>query len=349
MRGPFLTILFSACVAVGLGLASSCSGDKDGGIKGTPKGADKDEDASGDGELADLGADEGGEEGQSLEDILKDCGVDQETLDNPDSVLFDKTLTAWPKVFVGQASAPIVGNINYRVQVYTKLKIKSTLNEMTQTTEFDIKTEPSGGMVGDTIKTEASKKTEPNRGTTTAQVMPAKERTDLMSKSPEWNGVLCTVQPVTELKTVKGGKGKLISFDPPLPMSVSPKANQKRYDAEIGSGKTWTNITAEIKSSADPAYPTGTKLTGTVSIAPADPNLTLQVSQAGGTKTFSASRAFTLRFDFGGVDKTLALGINPMQTLYMDDATHDVKIVVVDTGVQETGVVVLSDSGGPTP
>lgn len=336
-------------MAMGLGWLSSCAGDKDGGIKGTPKGAGKEEEASDEGELADLGADEGGEEGQSLEDILKDCGVDQETLDNPDAVLFDKTLTAWPKVFVGQASVPLVGNINYRVQVYTKLKIKSTLTEMSQTTDFDIKTEPSGGPVGDTVMTEASKKTEPNRGTNTAQVMPAKERTDLMSKSADWNGVLCTVQPVTELKTVKGGRGKLIAFDPPLPMSVSPKANQKRYDAEIGQGKTWSNITAEIKSSADSAYPTGTKLTGTVSIAPADPNLTLQVNQNGGTKTFSASRAFTLRFDFGGVDKTLALGLNPMQTLYMDDATHDVKIVVVDTGVQETGVVVLSDSGGPTP
>jgi hypothetical protein len=36
-----------------------------------------------------------------------------------------------------------------------------------------------------------------------------------------------------------------------------------------------------------------------------------------------------------------------MQTMYIDDATHDVKIVVVDTGIAETGVLVLSDSGGP--
>ncbi len=349
MRAPFNTLIISGVLASGLGLAfTSCAGDKDGAIKGAPKGDKKTEDSQEEGELDDLGADEGGEEGQSLEDILKDCGVDKETLDNPDAVLIDKTLTAWPKVFSGQATAPLVGQINYRVSVYTKLKIHATLTEMIQTTDFELKID-APDLAKKTIETEAGKKTEPNRGTTTAQVMSAKERTDLMSKSPDWNGVLCTVQPVTELKIVKGGKGKLISFDPPLPMSVSPKANQKRYDAEIGQGHTWNNVTAEIKVSADSTYPAGTKLTGTVSIAPADPNLTLQVNQNGGTKTFSASRAFTLRFDFGGVEKTLALGLNPMQTMYIDDATHDVKIVVVDTGVQETGVVVLSDSGGPTP
>lgn len=328
----------------------ACSGDKDGAIKGAPKSDSKKEEDNADGtdtgDLGDLGGDEGGES-QSLDEILKDCGVDAETLKDPDAVLLDKTLTAWPKVFVGQASVPLVGTVTYNVQVYTKLKIHATLSEMVQTTDFDLKVTPDDQLVGKTVRTEAGKKTEPNKGTTRAQVLGTKERQELMSKSPDWNGVLCTVQPVTELKVVKGGLGKLISFDPPLPLSVSPKANQKRYDAEIGQGKTWNNVTATIKVSADPAYPADTKLTGSVQIAPADPHLTLQINQNGGTKTFSASRAFTLRFDFGGVDKTLALGLNPMQTLYIDDATHDVKIVVVDTGVQETGVVVLSDSGGP--
>jgi hypothetical protein len=347
MRNPFLNmVLASGCSTLVVVSFLACSGDKDGAIKGAAKDKD-DEEVSDPTDLEDLDSSSSEGDSQSLEEILKDCGVDQETLDNPDAVLLDKTLTGWPKVFVGQASVPLVSTpINYRVNVKTKLKIHATMKEMTQTIDFDVTTEPSGGMIGDTIKTKAGEKTEPNRGSTTAKVLETDKRPDLMSSSPDWNGVLCTVQPVTEVKTVKAGMGKLIRYDPPLPMSVSPKANGARYEAEIGQGKTWNNITAEILSSGDPALPVGTKLTGSVSITPTDPNLTLQINQNGGTKTFSASRAFTLRFDFGGVEKTLGLGLNPMQTMYIDEKTHDVKVVVVDTGVQETGVVVLSEGGG---
>lgn len=315
----------------------ACSGDK-GGISGInkTKSESKPADEQDDGDLADLNAGGGGD-APTLEQVLKECGVDEATLNDPDAVLIDKTLHGWPKVFVGQTTVPLLGAINYRVQVKVRQSIHATMKEMKQSTDFDITAEPSQA------QSAASQRTAPNRGSMTAQVLPRDKRSDLMSANADWNGVICTVQPVTEISLIKGGKGKLIKFNPPLPMSVSPKADPSRYKAEIGEGKTWSNIEAEIEVSADPAFPVGSKYQGTVSIAPTDPKLTININENGGTQVVQSDMAFTLRFDFGSVDTTLALGLNPVQTMFIDNKARDINIVVVDTGVPETGVVVLSE------
>ncbi len=335
---PNPSVFFVSIAALAFG-AGACSGDKGGSIAGVSKKKteEKKADESDDSTLPDLNDTSPGDESQSIEAILKQCGVDQATLNDPDAVLLDKTLHGWPKVFIGQASVPILGVINYRVQVKVRQTVHATMKEVKQTTDFDVTAEPSQA------KSAAEQRTQPNKGSMTAQVLPASKRPDLMSSSPDWNGILCTVQPVTEINLIKGGKGKLIKFNPPLPMSVSPKADPARYKAEIGEGRTFSNIEAEIEVSADPAYPVGSKFKGTVTIAPTDPKLTININENGGSQVIQSDMAYSLHFDFGGVDTTLALGLNPVQTMFIDNKARDINVIVVDTGTPETGVVVLSE------
>jgi hypothetical protein len=272
----------------------------------------------------------------TLEDIIKQCGVSPEDLENPDAVIMDKQLRSWPKVFTGTEAAPIVGNVNYRVTVTTLIQVKATMSQVRMVTDFDVTAEPS------LAEGEAMAKVAPNRGASVSTVLTTEERLELTGDNKEWGGIVCTVQPVSELITDKGGFQKKVRFTPALPMSISPKADAPRYEAEIGEGRVFTNIEAEVVSSNDPANPVGKKVTGTVTIKKVNPNLTLSVG--GETeKTLKSDIAYKVEFDFGSVEQTVGLGLMPSQTNFISHQTRDFKVIVAETGFKEAGTDVLSD------
>lgn len=325
----------SWAIALGVTQICACSAGKqvgDGPIAKPASALDQEEaDADGD-----------GEEELSLEEVLKQCGVDQDDLDDEDKVIFEKTIRSWPKSFTGQQAAPIVGNVNYIVNVTTVIKIKSTVSQSEQEVDFEIQATPSKA------EGPAREKTAPNAGTTVQTILSADERAELMGQSGDWDGVVCTIQPVRELSTNKGGKGKVVKFDPPLPGSISPKADPARYAAEIGDGRTFSNIHAKVTGSSDPDMPKGKKLTGSVTITPVPSQLRLDIGGKD-SRTISADLAYKIEYDFGSVAETVALGLMPSQTMYITHSKRDIKAIVADTGFKEGGMVVLIDGLQSSP
>lgn len=271
----------------------------------------------------------------TLEQIIKQCGVDESTISNPDAVVMQKSLKSWPKVFVGTEAAPIVGNVNYRVRITTKVDVTATMSEMRQITDFIIDATPSQALGP------AEEKVRPNRGTMRAKILTTEERTKLMGDVDSWSGIICTVQPAKEMTTDKGSGRKTVKFNPPLPVSVSPKADKERYLAELDAGRSFDNIEAEVFDSSDPSMPTGKKLKGKVTITKVPPTLTLKIGDK--TQNINADLAFRLDFSFGSVQETVALGLQPSQTFFINHAKRDFKVIVADTGFKEGGTVVLSD------
>ena len=291
-------------------------------------------------EIEDLTDDEQDEpEVLDLETILGQCGVTAKELEDPDAILVDKTIRGWPKVFMGAQAVPLLGNVNYRVSVTTLVTLKASMREIEQNTDFEIKGEPKQA------EKPAWDKASPNRGSSSMIVMDTTERQELMAKG-DWQGVFCTVLPVKELSTTRGGLGKVVKFKPALPGSLSPKADPERYAAELGESRTFSNIKAEIIGSSDANFPEGEKFEGKVTFKKIDPTLTLNI---GGKKsqTIKADMAYKISYDFGSKEKTVGLGLMPSQTMYINHKEKDIKVIVANTGFEEGGTVVLSEDFNP--
>lgn len=314
------------------GLLAACSGEKKFNADFAKKGAkavakDKDEPETADAEPAD---------DLSLDEIVKQCGVNTKDLEDPDAVVFEKTIRSFPKVFTGAKAAPIVGNVNFRVKVTTVISIKATLTKNVQSVDFEIEATPSKA------EGPAREKTDPNRGSTESTTLNTEERVALIGEHKDWDGVFCTIQPVKEISTNKGGKGKVVKFDPPLPGSVSPRADPERYAAEIGDGRTFSGIKATVVGSSDDAVSKGDKFEGTVRITKVSPKLTVKIGDAD-TQSITADAAYKIEWDFGSVEDTVRLGLVPTQTMFISHEDRDIKAIVVDTGFKEGGTMVLAD------
>jgi hypothetical protein len=337
-----VSVALAAALAFGVASAlvlGSCAGDKD-SVKGSGGAKDVDEDEDDDDEAVDDGLETVDGDGGSTVDIgqiLTDCGVGGDILNNPNQVLVQKTIRSWPKTFAGATAAPLVGNVNYRVNVVTVISILSTARETKQTTDFEITATPSQA------EAKAAEKVAPLRGASTATSLTLEERTNLMGQVPAWDGVYCTISPVKQLATNRGANPKVIKFTPAVPFAISPLATAARYAAEIGNGRTFEGIEAEIVGSSDPAWPKGKKATGRVVVTKVQPTLTLQINGGGGTQTIQTDAAFRIEWDFGGAATTVGLGLMPSQTVFISHGEKTFKAIVADTGFAEGGISVLSE------
>jgi hypothetical protein len=263
----------------------------------------------------------GGDEGETLDDILKTCGdID---FDQPTKVILDEPLTGLP--IVNRGKKPIFGGIgiDYTINILGALHIVSSVEESTSTTSFQITAQPA--LAQAQAETEVNKRA----GTTTTKFVPKADRSTLIDKDQAWEGIVCTVQPGFQITSTLGGGTVITSFDPPLPASVSPKADLSRYDAELKTARTWTGIKATVTQSTNPDIPNGTIATGTVTVSPIDPvvNVTLDDKSV---VTIKADLAFEVRADFGTPAMTNNLGVKPVTKFYIDNQRRLYKSVIAE-------------------
>jgi hypothetical protein len=278
--------------------------------------------------------DEDEEDSGDLASVMKDCGLSDETLKDPTAKVIDTSFTSFPKSYAGQKAVPIIGSVSYKVDIRTKVKIVGTVTKITSDTDFQIDAQPDEAM------DEATEKVKPFKGSVESTMIPPKERLDLGTKNDDWSGIVCTVQPAKQVSVAKGGKGIVTKFEPALPFALSPKANGKRYDAELSKARTFKNIKATITSSRDKDYSEGDVITGTVTITPVTPRLTVKTS-SGQSQTIETDAAFKIETNFRSKDTTVALGLFPTQTVFISHSRQDLRAIVVDSGNDEAGITVL--------
>ncbi len=273
-----------------------------------------------------------GEGGDTLEDVLAQCGdVD---FDNPTAEVLNLSLTGLPIVKTG--SQVVLGfPVNYEVKIQPALAIKATLEQSVTTTQLTVvDAKPA------LAKGAAEKQAAEQAGATTTNFLPVADRADLAADVEAWSGVVCTAQPGTKVTSNVGGKNVVTSFNPPLPASVSPKADPARYAAELAEARTFTNIVATVEASDNPAVPAGQTYTGTVTVTPVAP--TFETTLASGQKaTIGADLAYEVKVDFGSVAITNALGLKPSTKFYIDTTNHVYKVVVADIGDPTTPAAIF--------
>jgi hypothetical protein len=274
----------------------------------------------------------------SIADIIQQCGVTQDELNNPSAVVFNTTMHSFPKVYTGTQNEPLIGAVNFRVTVTVVLTISATATSETENTDFQVVAEPQAA------EAQAQQQVAPNRGTNVSQGLDTQGRVQLSSTNKDWSGILCTVEPVTQMVVNRGQYTKTITFDPPLPNGVSPKATIARYQTEIPQARTFSNIKATVSNSTDPNAPNGTTIVGSVNLTPLTPQIQIQVGDGGGSQTINTDAAYRLDFLFGDSSGSAdqQVGLMPSQSYFIDAQNHNIKVVVADTGDPNTGQVVLS-------
>ncbi len=314
--------------------ADATVGPKD----GSDDGGEADTAAAEGGEGSDGSVDAGGfeetdgEGGDTLEDVLAQCGdVD---FDNPTAEVLNLSLTGLPIIKTG--SQVVLGfPIDYEVKIQPALAIKSTLEQSVTTTQLTVaEAKPA------LARGAAEKQAAQQAGVTTTTFLPVDGRSGLAAEVEAWSGVVCTAQPGTKVTSNIGGKNVVTSFNPPLPASVSPKADPARYAAELAKARTFTNIVATVEKSDDPAVPAGQTYTGTVTVSPIAP--TFETTLSNGQKaTIGADLAYEVKIDFGSVAITNSLGLKPSTKFYIDTTNHVYKVVVADIGDPTTPAAIF--------
>ena len=272
--------------------------------------------------------------------MMAECGVAAGT--SNDAVVFQQNMMGVP--IVENQSMPFLGMIpivniltaggNINVQVTPKLSISSKIASGTNQITFDVASNsPVGSMVAD------GKVKEFERTTSTVGI-PSAERMALSQSSPEWNGILCVVAPTKSITMVSGeGKTVKVTFDPPLPQSISPKAMPSRYQKELPTARTFTNIKTKVESSTDSRVGSGTAFTGNVRIEPVP--AMLSVPTRGVNVQAAVAYKITLS-GFGTDDQMAAMGLVREQTFFIDTNMHLFRaLVAVSSSDPKTGTAIF--------
>jgi len=265
---------------------------------------------------------------------LERCGVDKGKLRSPNEELFKSELVGVPKYFSGSDGVLIITTVNYRVEVAPRISARVTSGGFAVQTDIVVKAEPS------VAQPEAEKKAGDMRGTSQSTAFTLDERIKLSEDANgDWDGILCTIQSAREINVQRGAGSVRVKFSPALPENISPLADSAAYADEIGNGRAFRNIEAEVVSGGGTLSP-GQKIVGTVTVARINPVLILQ-DATGKSETIRGDYAYTFTYDFGTSEQLRALGLQPQQTYFIDSKSNEFKAVVIDSGDTQLGEFVF--------
>ncbi|MCX6106322.1 MAG: hypothetical protein NTY08_10885 [Proteobacteria bacterium] len=263
--------------------------------------------------------------------LISDCGFPDGKLPEPTATVFQKSMRSLPVSISGKKSIA-----NYTAVVRATVDVSASMSGAKQNIKVGLESFTSnvGGFIplGDTGRADAEKQVQANNSSSESVGPSDDERSALLDQAGPWKDIYCTISQTKTLTTMKNGTTKTVSFDPPIPGAMWAKASPSRFKTEIGSGKTFANVTATVTNSSDSTLPAGTKVTGTVSVTPIPGN----VSQL----KLSTDTAYTIKFDFGA--QTTALGLTLSQSFYINTTDKDLKAIVIETGVTDLPQLVIA-------
>ncbi len=266
-----------------------------------------------------------------LQSFEQRCGWSE--LASEKTVLDEAVIEGIDKHFTG-SQGYIILNVPYKITVQPRLKLKTTLSEVTIATEIDVSADPSDA------RGPAEKQISWHRGSLTAKLLAPSERDKALRGSADWNEITCAVVSATELTTIRGSAETVVKFSPALPLLTMARADAATFAAELGSERIFRGIEAEVVRGG--SLTPGLKISGAVSISRINPNLVLQQT-TGKSATIKANSAWKIKYEFGSSEQTKSLGLHTEQLFYIDHGQRKFKAVVLDAGDSKTGAFVFAD------
>lgn len=259
----------------------------------------------------------------TLAEKLAECGGIN--FDQPDVIIADQSMTGLTSTIEGN----LLG-LAYRITIDPTLRMESSLMKSSMSTDFAIATDQA--LAQDIGEEEVASR----KGTRTIDYLSADNKAGEFGKDSVWDGIVCTVNPAYRVWSQVGGQNVVTEFTPPLPASIFAKADPDRYADEWKDGaRHWQGIKATVKESTNDIVPTGTVITGTVSIRPiASTGSVLDDNNV--SHTVQGDLAYEISMDFGGVAKTKALGLFPVTRMYIKHTSRAFSAVQFDSADDAT-------------
>ena len=262
-----------------------------------------------------------GEAAPEVFDFVKECGIPQEKIDDPNAVMLEASMTSFPIVVEGSTMG-----VNFRVITQAKVHITAKADQSVQEIQVIPKDSAAtgSGIIGTfapmIVKGQAGTQAKQNSGTMTILSLPKKDWIKLVDgTNPEFKDLLCAATGTKSVTLNKGGSHATITFTPALVLAVSPFAPIERLRKEIGEGKSFT-VTANVQA-ADGDLKSGT-YQGKTTVKETSPTFTY----LGTTVTADIAYEIVNTFPNGAH----AVGIPKKQVIYIDSVNKQIKAIVIE-------------------
>jgi hypothetical protein len=282
-----------------------------------------------DDEFGDLNAGEADAADAAVQEGIRDCGAEGMLDAAPDKVLYEKRLKS-------QIMQTSVFTIDVNSQV--TLGVNVTPAQTIQDSKVDILS--VDGFLSIFAEGTAEDEARAKSGRVVIDNVLPKDHTDLGSAHKAWEGITCTFVGATRLVSERGGIKTVVSFDPPMPMSLSPKPIAARFESDIGDGRVFSEMKVTIEQTGQPELAGMKTIVGKVTVQRVDPKTTIRDANVKSI-SISGDLAYKMTYEFGSTDTTFLLGLQPEVTYYVSHDKRDLVANIVDTKQPDTEQLVF--------
>lgn len=265
--------------------------------------------------------DEESRDDDAIKNLLDDCGITEIAAKEPNEVVYSSDLKSY------MMRSPDSERPNYYAEA--TMDLKTTASKLQTDMNFRVNIHGvfnNGSPVTLARAWEiARSKANEKSGQIKFENFPFEKMISIGATHQDWERIVCTIQPGIKVISSRGAYESTVSFDPPLPYSISPRANSKRFAEEIGENRNFNEITATVLSTNHPLLRPSQQIKGTISIS----KIPSTLNHNG--QTIHSDLAFVIKTNFGGEKATNALGLVPEMKFYIDFDKRDYAAFIFDS------------------
>lgn len=261
----------------------------------------------------------------AIQSSIEDCGAHAIFAAALDQIVFRKQ----------SRSIPFVNNIGpLKVKTEVILNVEVSPTKTIQKSEIRVLSVdgPFASIALEAAQTEAQK----SSATLIIETVEPREYAKLSAKYRMWRGISCTFVAAKRLTHIRGTNVTVVRFDPPLPISLSPKPIAKIFESEIGNHRTFKGIQATIEQSNEEKLRSLNKLVGQISIKKIDPSDLLNTNT---DPTANADIGYHMLYNFENPELTQLLGLAPEISYFINFEKRDLVSTLINPRLPNTPVM----------
>lgn len=232
--------------------------------------------------------------------LLDDCGASSVIRNNPDEVYFRRKVS-------GSPFNTTRNGVTSKLRMTSEWEVSPGIYKHHVLMKVIQLVNAEGANATKIAETNAQDRSGEIKFTT----IPLREMYAFVDQNKDWSKVFCSIVPASQVEIKRASISTVVTFNPALPVMLSPMANAKRYLEEIGDRRDFRAITATIVSSNDPILKDKSTVIGNVTISKVGPVFKSD------TATINGDIGFQIQIDFGSTEITSALGLVPSSTYFL--------------------------------
>lgn len=263
----------------------------------------------------------------SIQESIEDCGAQDMFAADPTQVVYRKKSASVPFITT-------VGPLKIKTEVILHVEVSPT--RTIQKSEINVIS--VDGLFSSFAVEGAQNEAQKNTATLVIETVAPNDYARLSSKYKIWRGINCTLVAARRLTHIKGDITTVVRFDPPLPISLSPKPIARIFEAEIGNHRRFQNIKATIERSNHEKLRGLNAIMGNIAIKKISShgNSHSAVNTAG---SITPDVGYHMLYNFDSPEITQSLGLAPEISYFISHQSRDLVATIIDPRLVNTPVM----------